>query len=360
MKNIKTYEGFMDFFKSKDSEEDLIILQYIKRLEKVTGLSPYKININSNPTNDSSYKIDRYEVVFDDTPIKIWKVLSLRNSGFDEQSKNLLLSKGLSMKNAKEFYGIKIQAEEKWEKISPKVKYIEKLFNLAEKVYKEDKRRRKLDNINININPAADLIEESLENKDYFLVIDNSKPPKHKYLNNVLKYLDTTDVYYKIVETNEELLEACNNFNIIGALSTGSDFRVNDEETNEVSFSAIENLDCPIYGICFGFQSIAKYYGSEISSEEEVCGDIILQEFDKDNFLFKDVDLSKTKVSVCFHDFPLNVPSGFNVIAKIDGKIAGISNGEGRFGTLFHPENSQLTFTILDNFIEYCKIKNLA
>lgn len=196
------------------------------------------------------------------------------------------------------------------------------------------------------------------DNKDYFLVIDNSKPPKNKYLNNILKYLDTTDVYYKIVETEKELLEACNNFNVVGAISTGSDFRVNDEETNKVSFSAIEKLDCPIYAICFGFQSMAKYYNTEIESVDEVCGDLILNEYDKDNFLFKNVDLSKTKVSFCFHDFPSSVPSGFNVISVIDGKIAGLSNNYNRFGTLFHPENSQLTYGILDNFIEYCRVEN--
>ena len=193
--------------------------------------------------------------------------------------------------------------------------------------------------------------------EDYFLVIDNSKPPKHKYLNNVLKYLDTTDVSYKIVETPDELKEAIDKFNIIGAISTGSDFRVNDIETNELNFSALQSLDCPIYGICYGFQSIAKFYGSEIGSEDEVCKNLILDSYDKGEILFNNIDLDNTEVSVCFHDFPLEVPNGFKVIAEIDGKIAGISNGVDRFGTLFHPENINKTFPILDNFISLCKAK---
>lgn len=193
--------------------------------------------------------------------------------------------------------------------------------------------------------------------EDYFLVIDNSKPPKHKYLNNVLKYLDTTDVNYKVVESISELLEAYNNFNIIGAISTGSDYRVNDIETNELNFKALELLDCPIYGICYGFQSMAKFYGSEIASDDEVCGNFLLDSFDQSDIIFNNIDLSNTEVSFCFHDFPLQAPNGFNIIAEIDGKIAGISNGTDRFATLFHPENISKTFSILDKFISLCKSK---
>ena len=193
--------------------------------------------------------------------------------------------------------------------------------------------------------------------EDYFLVIDNSKPPKHKYLNNVLKYLDTTDVNYKIVETVDDLLESINNYNIVGAISTGSDFRVNDIETNELSFKALELLDCPIYGICYGFQSMAKFYGSEIESGDEVCGNINLEYYDESENIFQNIDLDNTEVSFCFHDFPLNEPNGFKVISKIDDKIAGISNGVNRFGTLFHPENTNKTFPILNNFIKLCKVK---
>ena len=193
--------------------------------------------------------------------------------------------------------------------------------------------------------------------EDYFLVIDNSKPPKHKYLNNVLKYLDTTDVIYKIVETTDELLESINNYNIIGAISTGSDFRVNDIETNELNFKALELLNCPIYGICYGFQSMAKYYGSEIGSGDEVCGNINLDYYDKTESIFQGIDLDNLEISFCFHDFPLQSPNGFKVISEIDGKISGISNGKDRFGTLFHPENINETFPILNNFINFCKVK---
>jgi GMP synthase-like glutamine amidotransferase len=172
-----------------------------------------------------------------------------------------------------------------------------------------------------------------------------------------LKYLDTTDVKYKTVETIDELLESINNYNIVGAISTGSDFRVNDIETNELNFKALELLNCPVYGICYGFQSMAKFYGSEIGSKDEVCGNINLDSYDKSEPIFNGIDLDNTKLSFCFHDFPLEVPNGFKVISEIDNKISGISNGKDRFGTLFHPENISETFPILNNFISLCKSK---
>ena len=106
-----------------------------------------------------------------------------------------------------------------------------------------------------------------------------------------MKYLDTTDVNYKVVESISELLEAYNNCNIIGAISTGSDYRVNDIETNELNFKALELLDCPIYGICYGFQSMAKFYGSEIASDDEVCGNFLLDSFDQSDIIFNNIDL---------------------------------------------------------------------
>lgn len=191
--------------------------------------------------------------------------------------------------------------------------------------------------------------------EECFLVVDNSVPPKHKYLANVLKYLDYKGINYKVVETLEELSHVLNKCKVIGAISTGSDYRVDDIETNQLSFEALRNLDCPIYGICYGFQSMAKYYGSKIGSGDEVCGNLKVTNFDKEEELYKYADLDNLKLSFCFHDYPLQVPNGFKIISELDGKICGISNGKNRFGTLFHPENFVETFPVLDNFIQICK-----
>jgi GMP synthase (glutamine-hydrolysing) len=189
-------------------------------------------------------------------------------------------------------------------------------------------------------------------NKDLIIVIDNTMPPEKKYLSNIINYLENSNIFYKIASEPEHILEYSKNYNIVGALSTGSDYRVN-KDSNRLSYKALQYLECPILAMCFGFQSMAKFYGVEIKSESEIKDNLYLTSFDESHFLFRDIDLKTTKVSFCFHDYPSEVPQGFTKIAEIDGKIAGISNTHlKRYGLLFHPEDLPSTHIILNNFIE--------
>lgn len=165
MKNLKTYEGFFDFFKSKPSADDDIALAFIKRLSKVRGISPYKIKHNPGDRNDS-YQIDKYDVDFDDTPIKLWSVISHRPEGFDNQSQELLINKGLARINSREFYGINVMCEGEAENCKAKGSIIKELVKLVEKVYKEDKEARRIEHIKVNMNDAADLIPDENENEN--------------------------------------------------------------------------------------------------------------------------------------------------------------------------------------------------
>lgn len=159
MKNIKTYEGFFDFFKSQPSEDDKIALEYIARLKKVKGISPYKITYDPG-NRDATFKIDRWVVDFEDTPIKLWSVISFRSNGFDEQSQELLLSKKLAKYSKKEFYGLNIICEGEPENCKAKPDIIKELVELVESVYENDKEAKRIEHIKINMNKAADLIED--------------------------------------------------------------------------------------------------------------------------------------------------------------------------------------------------------
>lgn len=207
-------------------------------------------------------------------------------------------------------------------------------------------------------NDDSDLVEfgnstrESILN-DIILVINNSKPPENKYLYKVLKYLDVRGIEYKVASSPEDVIKHNQNYNITGALSTGSDYRVNDGD--ELNSTALSELKCPILAMCFGYQSMAKFYGSNINSGEENSGSFNLSDYDSSHFLFKGVDLSKQKVSFCFHDYPNSVPQGFEVIAMLGDITAGISS-KNRYGLLFHPEELESTYVILDNFVNSCKV----
>jgi hypothetical protein len=163
MKTLKTYEGFFDLFKSQPSEDDKIALEYIARLKKVKGISPYKITHDPGD-RDNTFEIDRWIVDFEDTPIKLWSVISLRPNGFDEQSQELLLNKKLSRHNDKEFYGMNVICEGEPENCKAKSKIIKEFVELVKSVYENDKEARRIEHIRINMNKAADLIEDENDN----------------------------------------------------------------------------------------------------------------------------------------------------------------------------------------------------
>ena len=191
--------------------------------------------------------------------------------------------------------------------------------------------------------------------ENIFLIIDNSKPPESKYLGKVVEYMNISGVEYKVVSSLEEFEDISNKAKIIGAISTGSDYRVSTGENIDLSHTALESLECPILGICYGFQSMSDFYGVKIDSGEEKCGNFNIDWHDEDFWMFKGLDLINTPLRFCFHDYPSTTPNGFKTICEIDGKISGIANDSlKRYGILFHPEEEYQTYSILDRFIERC------
>jgi GMP synthase-like glutamine amidotransferase len=191
--------------------------------------------------------------------------------------------------------------------------------------------------------------------ENIFLIIDNSKPPERKYLGKVVEYMNISGVEYKVVSSIEEFEDISNKTKIIGAISTGSDYRVSTGENIDLSHTALESLECPILGICYGFQSMSDFYGVKIDSGEEKCGNFNIDWHDEDFWMFKGLDLINTPLRFCFHDYPSTTPNGFKTICEIDGKISGIANDSlKRYGILFHPEEEYQTYSILDRFIERC------
>jgi anthranilate/para-aminobenzoate synthase component II len=199
-------------------------------------------------------------------------------------------------------------------------------------------------------------------NSDIFLVIDNSKPPENKYSKNLIKYLSLKDIVFKVAKSPEDIEMYNKEYNIIGSLSTGSEYSMKEPSSNleySTNERALEILKSPIIAICYGFQSMAKFYGEEISGGDLNCDEFLLTRHDKDHFLFNGIDLNKQKLSFCFHDYPINVPNGFKSISFLNNIITGISNKSiERYGFLFHPEDILETNIILDNFIKHCHIKN--
>ena len=210
---------------------------------------------------------------------------------------------------------------------------------------------------NISMKPIFDVI---------ILVLNNGEPNRRSYLPNVLTYLTTRGLNHIVTSSVTEIDSILNNHNVIGVISTGSDYRISsprNENEQELNHKALSSIAKPLIGMCYGFQSMADFYGTKIKDSGEFFNDNIkLSNWCKDSKIFKDLNLDDYQFSVSFHDMVSDCPNGFRVIAEHDGNILGIDSDElMRWGLAFHPEDIERTYPILDNFIDICKeVKNIA
>ena len=154
MKYIKTYEGLFDFFREK-SEDDKIALEFIKRLKRVKGISPYPLSYNPQGTDDDS-EMMRYRIIFDDTPIRIGR--------YSVTGRDVLrIEQGAVKKNNKVFYALIIETTDDQEYVLASWDILEELFDLTEKVFKENKTAMRIKKIQDEMNPAADVLDDDLD-----------------------------------------------------------------------------------------------------------------------------------------------------------------------------------------------------
>ena len=162
MKNIKTYEGFFDFFR-KQSEDDKIVDMYIKRLKRIKDISPYKITFSDNGTVPNEQYWTKYKVEFEDVPFRVVKAeADGRFTFWSEQTQKNYLEGGNVKKNDCIFYGMITFPMGDAVRVTPSLRKIEELFHLVEEVYKKDQNARRIKKITDEINPAADRLDPDM------------------------------------------------------------------------------------------------------------------------------------------------------------------------------------------------------
>lgn len=193
-----------------------------------------------------------------------------------------------------------------------------------------------------------------LSENEIILVVNNTEPQKNRYLKNILRYLKIRGIEHIVASDVNEMKKAYESKKIVGAILSGSEYRINkcDDKLCRV---ALKNLNCPILGICFGFQSICKNGGVKLLENDKVTLDHKKLTEYKNCKLFKDVDLENIKFSFAFNDYPESCPSGYEVVGKLNDMIATIADEKNeRYGVLFHPEDVEYSHLILDNFVSLC------
>jgi len=193
-----------------------------------------------------------------------------------------------------------------------------------------------------------------LHNNKKMLIINNSGTIDNMYLNNIVNYLRMRGIDHIIASKIEEIPDFKN---IIGAISTGSDFRLTKSDNeSKLSFEVYKNLKAPILGICYGFQSMVKFYGGTLKDSGDFTHKHLkLTRANTNHSLFKDMDLSNIEFSFSFHDIIDKDPNGFKQIVMLKDIVVGISDEQRkRYGLLFHPEDKEMSYPVLDNFIKMC------
>lgn len=229
-----------------------------------------------------------------------------------------------------------------------------KLFNSFDSSYKFTRNEFKFidkypdtyhHNESINLMP--------LSGEQVVMLIDNSKPPKHRFINNLEDYLMMRGINYVKVSTLEEGKKLNNWSNIIGIIMSGSDYNIDDSPDKQQLFKwAITHFTCPTIAICFAAQTMMKHYGAEIYRGKILHDNIKFSKWKK-HWLLNGINCKIQQFAFSFRDYIKEAPAGFESMAMIGDRVVFAANDTKKeWALFFHPENIESTLKILDNFMD--------
>jgi GMP synthase (glutamine-hydrolysing) len=139
-----------------------------------------------------------------------------------------------------------------------------------------------------------------------------------------------------------------------GIVLSGSPASVYDAESPRPADNLIDGVDCPVLGICYGFQMMAFARGGDVKpSQTREYGYARLRILDNSSPLFAGLP-AETDVWMSHGDHVTDAPPGFKITAITDGALNAAEDLSGRlFGVQFHPEvaHTPLGFEVLRNFL---------
>jgi GMP synthase (glutamine-hydrolysing) len=193
------------------------------------------------------------------------------------------------------------------------------------------------------------------------LIIDNSLTTEMiKMTNSLSKILLEFNIPYRVIHSSE-------NYNKIekliedsfGIILTGSEISYSKEIYNKTelkmiknNMEIIKNVKIPILGICFGFHSIAKFYGSKLLLYPIYINKKMFINIDNTSPIFYNLP-QKILVQEHHGDY-IELKNKLEVIAYSNLFVEGIQRKK-IYGLQFHPEVSgKVGKVIILNFINIC------
>lgn len=139
-----------------------------------------------------------------------------------------------------------------------------------------------------------------------------------------------------------------------GIILSGGPSSVYDQEAPRPASALLEVSDCPLLGICYGFQVLAADLGGEVrASPGREYGYARLFVVEPESPLFGGLP-SEMDVWMSHGDHVTRVPHGFRITARTAEALNALEDLSGRiFGVQFHPEVAHTLFgkQIIENFL---------
>lgn len=174
-----------------------------------------------------------------------------------------------------------------------------------------------------------------------------------QYTQLIARRVREAGVYSEIVPFNlplEEILARKPR----GVILSGGPSSVYDDSAPRPAPSFLQNLDCPVLGICYGLQLFASELGGKVQpSSNREFGYARLQVLDQSSPLFEGLP-NEMDVWMSHGDQVTTPPPGFRVTAKTDDALTAFEDPDRQlFGLQFHPEvaHTPLGAQIIRNFL---------
>ncbi len=174
-----------------------------------------------------------------------------------------------------------------------------------------------------------------------------------QYTQLIARRVRESGVYCEILPFNASV-EAIASKNPLGVILSGSPASVYNQDAPRPDPRLLENLECPVLGICYGLQVLASDLGGDVQpSQSREYGYARLKILDHTSPLFSGLP-DEIDVWMSHGDHVVVPPPGFNVTARTDEALNALESLSKRiYGLQFHPEvaHTPMGAQVLRNFL---------
>jgi GMP synthase (glutamine-hydrolysing) len=174
-----------------------------------------------------------------------------------------------------------------------------------------------------------------------------------QYTQLIARRVRESGVYCEILPYSASLEQIISR-NPYGLILSGSPASVYNQDAPRPDTRLLDNLKCPILGICYGLQVLAADLGGEVQpSQSREYGYARLKIIDQSSPLFADLP-EEMDVWMSHGDHVTVPPPGFNITARTDDALNAFESLSKRiYGLQFHPEvvHTPLGGQVLRNFL---------